>query len=99
MTVLNRSRSEALVRRHFSFALGGESPTISRSSDTWRAAFPVEADGVELLCDVDRDFLETVVVADEQLPIASQHTGQGWTDERLERAFAEQAADRRRWLA
>jgi hypothetical protein len=99
MTILNQSRFEALVRQHFSFALHGEPPTISRSGDTWRAAFAVADGSVEVLSEIDRDFLETLVVSDEELPIASQHTGHGWTDERLERAFEEQAADLRRWLA
>jgi hypothetical protein len=37
VTVVNQSRFEALVRRHFSFARIGGPPTISRNM--WRAAF------------------------------------------------------------
>jgi hypothetical protein len=65
MTVVNQSRFEALVRRHFSFARIGDQPTISRTGNEWRAAFAV---------------------------------GSGWTEERLEAAFAEQADGLRRRL-
>ena len=98
MTVVNQLRFEALVRRHFSFARIGDQPTISRTGNEWRAAFAVAGGAAEILCDADRDSLETVVISDEEVPIASQHTGSGRTEERLEAAFAEPADDLRRRL-
>ncbi len=95
---LTQSGFGALVRRHSGF-LTGDEPVVDHRRTAFLATYPFGRRTVTVECDEGRDFLEVrVAEGGEDLPIASQQTGRSWTSERLERAFAEQAADLRRWL-
>ena len=94
---LTQSSFTALARRHFGF-LSDDEPVIDRRNASFYATY-ASSPPVTVECWEKADLLEVSVVADgERLPIASQHTGQLWSRERLERAFSEQAEDLRSWL-
>jgi hypothetical protein len=98
MTKLTQSAFAALARSHFGF-LSEDEPVFDRRRTAFFATYASSPWTVVLECWEDADFLEvTAVHAGDRLPIASQHTGRQWTEKRLERAFAEHAADLRTWL-
>ena len=93
---LTQAAFGALVRRHFGF-LVDEDPVVDRRRGSFFATYALPSRTVTVECDEDRDYLAVrVAEAEEQaLTLAARHTGRPWTADRLERAFAEDAADLR----